>query len=365
MKEIRAQDDCDSSFYCEEPEAKGDERKELERLTAAFLANSKITYCKPGPKPNFRFGSPRPPLGSVGTNRENDLTRRRWRTPKPSFGQERDLIRQARSGDDKAKQKLLEAIGHRQILRIAKRYSGPPHNEIMAAGLLGFCEAIEGFNLASNSGELSTYAEYWIKKRISGCIRAWRGEGIKDESNATRYLFSNSRATAEEIVTKIGGTIKNAEEAIERLNSASESYDERQYDDDERQMQQEPLSEMRNIYSCFNPYSLSSCGAPCETTISAEQNREYQAHDWLPISQWHTHKIVEPRWKVIDQRQLKLIRAMMTLQADNRKARRYWLTRKREHVRHKRQCETGSVSMSAIVATSGRGIGAQGLHINQ
>src|SRR5213082_2613650 len=62
---------------------------------------------------------------------------------------------------------------HRFILKIVSQYSGPPHNELMAAGTVGFWEAVERFNLNRNSGRLSTYAEHWIRKRVREAVKKW------------------------------------------------------------------------------------------------------------------------------------------------------------------------------------------------
>ena len=163
------------------------------------------------------------PKTAGGTSTSGDLGQRRWRGPILDRRTERDLIRKAKSDDEPAKQKLVESF-HRLILKIVGQYSGPPHNDLMAAGLLGFEEAISRFN--ENRGyRLKTYAEPWIRKHIRLCIKDWRKEGAAGETRQDRYVFSNPRATAEEIVAAVGGSIADAERAIARLNARHESYD--------------------------------------------------------------------------------------------------------------------------------------------
>jgi RNA polymerase sigma factor (sigma-70 family) len=153
----------------------------------------------------------------------NDLSQRRWRNPILDSRTERDLIRGAKSGDEAAKQKLVEAF-HRLILKIVSQYSGPPHTDLMAAALLGFCEAINRFN--ENRGcRLSTYAEPWVRKCILLAIENWRREGAAGETRQDRYIFSNPRVTAEQVVAAVGGTLANAEKAIARLAQGHVSYD--------------------------------------------------------------------------------------------------------------------------------------------
>ena len=163
----------------------------------------------------------------------NDLSRHRWFTPRPDQQSERELIRKAKSGDDAAKQKLLEA-NHRCVLRLVGQYSGPPHADMMAAGLLGLCEAITRFN--ENHGcQLSTYAEHWIRKRVLLAIDDWRREGAAGETRQDRHIFNNPTATAEQVVAAVGGTLANAEKAITRLDAGHDSYDtaEALYDEDD------------------------------------------------------------------------------------------------------------------------------------
>jgi hypothetical protein len=114
------------------PQAKQTKCDRLERLVDEFLGSGgAITICPPGKPPKFRFGAFKPSPGSSGACRSNDLSRRRWYDPLPNRREERDLIRKAKSGDERAKQKLVET-NHRFILTILTEYSGPPHNAVPA-----------------------------------------------------------------------------------------------------------------------------------------------------------------------------------------------------------------------------------------
>src|SRR6516164_10686925 len=142
------------------PEARQRQRSRLSRLTAIFLrGGGKVTVCQPGEPPNFRLGKFKSPSPLRGMTRGGDLSQRRWHGPILDARRDRELIRKAKSGDEAAKQKLLEAF-HRFVLSIASKHSGPPFNDLMAAGLVGFVEAINRFN--ENRGcRLSTYARHW------------------------------------------------------------------------------------------------------------------------------------------------------------------------------------------------------------
>jgi hypothetical protein len=154
------------------PEARQCQRNALKRLTAKFLrGGGKITVCRPGNPPKFRFGKFKSPSPLRGMTSASDLSQRRWHGPTLDARTERGLIRKAKSGDEPAKHKLAEAF-HRLILSIASKHSGPPFNDLMAAGSVGFWEAINRFN--ENRGcRLSTYARHWIGVEHP-VKRAWR-----------------------------------------------------------------------------------------------------------------------------------------------------------------------------------------------
>ena len=235
------------------PQAKQPKRYRLQRQTDEFVARGgEITKCPPGRPPNFRFGAFKPPAGSVGSSRDNDLSRRRWRGPILEAGKERDLIRAARAGDECAKDELFKAF-HRLILKIGSQYSGPPHNELMAAGTVGFLEAVQRFNLNRNSGRLSTYADHWIRKRVREAVKDWSKEGAAGETRQDRWLYSHANATAEEIVAAVGGKLVDAERAIARLSGGCEHYDttDGAFDESDDKFGPPPQSELASSYSRF------------------------------------------------------------------------------------------------------------------
>jgi RNA polymerase sigma factor (sigma-70 family) len=213
MVEILTEDDLGNDNFCHEAH-RGDKHRQ------------EVVFDKG----NFAFGLPRGSRTNPKT--ANDLRRYRWRTPILDSRTERDLIRGAKSGNGAAKQKLVEAF-HRLILKIVSQYSGLSHADLMAAGLLGFCEAINRFN--ENRGcRLSTYAEPWIRKYLLLTIEDCRREGASGETRQDRYIFNNPTATAEQVVAAVGGTLANAEKAIARLAQGHVSYDttEASFDED-------------------------------------------------------------------------------------------------------------------------------------
>jgi RNA polymerase sigma factor (sigma-70 family) len=172
-----------------------------------------------------------------------------------SFGEERDLIRQVRSGDERAKNKLYQSF-HRTILKIASKYSGPTHAELMAAGSHGFWEAVQRFNLTRNSGRLRTYADSWIRKRILEEIERRNKDGDSSDTRADRWIYSHPNAAAEEVVAAVGGSLRAAEAAIQRaLAHATESYDttEGGYDEDDNPRGLAPHGSNKH-FTCFNDF---------------------------------------------------------------------------------------------------------------
>jgi hypothetical protein len=105
------------------PEARRRQRNRLKRLTAGFLrSGGKVTVCPPGTPPNFRFGKFKSPSPSRGMTSTGELSQRRWHGPTLDARTERDLIRKAKSGDERAKQQLVEAF-HRFVLSIASKHN--------------------------------------------------------------------------------------------------------------------------------------------------------------------------------------------------------------------------------------------------
>jgi hypothetical protein len=242
------------------PHARQSQRNRLKRLTSIFLrSGGNVTVCPPGEPPKFRLGKFKSPSPSRGMSSTSDLSQRRWHGPILDRRIERELIRKSKSGDEPAKQKLVEAF-HRLILSIASQRSGPPFNDLMLAGLFGFTEALNRFN-ENRGSRLSTYARHWIEKYVRLAVKDWRREGASGETRQDRFIFSNPRAAAEEVVAAAGGTLADAERAITRLDAGHESYDtsEAAFDEDGNYTgpQVATSHEMARVYGCFSRFHWS------------------------------------------------------------------------------------------------------------
>jgi RNA polymerase sigma factor (sigma-70 family) len=89
----------------------------------------------------------------------------------------------------RAKDKLVRSF-HRLVLKIASEYFGPARDDLIGAGVLGFWEAINRFDLRRNN-RLGAFAEWWIRKRVRLAVREWRRGGQAGETRADRFVYSN------------------------------------------------------------------------------------------------------------------------------------------------------------------------------
>ncbi len=88
------------------------------------------------------------------------------RTPRLSATEERDLFQKVRSGDTRARERLVLSQ-LRFVIRIAGRYrrDGCPFPDLIQEGTVGLLEAIKRFN-PDRGIRLSTFAMWWIRAAI-------------------------------------------------------------------------------------------------------------------------------------------------------------------------------------------------------
>jgi len=148
---------------------------------------------------------------------QSNLARYRWRGSIPDPGEVQDLLRLAKAGSNRAEQELFEGY-HRLVLKIAKEYHGPAHDDLVAAGCLGFSKAYDAFRVGQNAP-----FEPWheIRNEIRAVAKEWRRRGHAGETRADKYLYHHPHATAEEVVAgcQAWGTpcsLESAHEAIVR-----------------------------------------------------------------------------------------------------------------------------------------------------
>jgi RNA polymerase primary sigma factor len=92
------------------------------------------------------------------------------RSRRLSRGEERDLIRRAQAGDERARTTLIEC-NLRLVVYVARRYQSASLSleDLIQEGVLGLVDAIERFD-ASGGNSLSSYAVPWIRLRVGRAV---------------------------------------------------------------------------------------------------------------------------------------------------------------------------------------------------
>ena len=148
------------------------------------------------------------------------------RIPLLTREEEQDLARRAKAGDERAKQRLIEA-NLRLVVQIARRYlnRGLPLPDLIEEGNLGLMRAVEKFEPERNL-RFSTYGTWWIRQAV---VRALANQArtirlpVHVELLLGRYAREQKRLTQElkrpptkeEIAHALGTTVEQIEELEE------------------------------------------------------------------------------------------------------------------------------------------------------
>jgi sigma-70-like protein len=167
-----------------------------------------------------------------GQANPSDLTTRRWREPILSAAELADALRATKGPEPEAaaaKNNLAQSF-HRLVLKEAKTYcDGERNDDIIAAGMVGFYEAIHRFDLRRNNG-LTAYALPYIRGKMQEASKAFNRNGWAGETRLQRAVYSNHDLTPEQASKVMGrpvdqGEIEEAKTQVLGMCSEPVPYD--------------------------------------------------------------------------------------------------------------------------------------------
>jgi RNA polymerase primary sigma factor len=133
--------------------------------------------------------------------------------------EEIDLSKQAKAGDTKARQRLIEK-NLRLVISVAKKYRGMglPFEDLIQEGNIGLMKAIEKFD-PDRGWRFSTYATWWVRQAVQRAV-ADKGRTIRVPVHMSEKIRKTARTynelsaelerepTDKEVAERLGWTVE-------------------------------------------------------------------------------------------------------------------------------------------------------------
>ena len=149
-----------------------------------------------------------------------------------THSEEVDLSRRARTGDKRARQRLIEK-NLRLVVSVAKRYrdNGLPFEDLIQEGNIGLMKAVERFD-PEKGFRFSTYATWWIRQAVQRAVvdkgRTVRipvhmSEKVRKTGKARNELLREHgrEPTVEEVAAHLGWEVEEVREALRATTHVS------------------------------------------------------------------------------------------------------------------------------------------------